>query len=349
MAMVFTVSFCACTENKTDSKTEYTVKFSVCAPSGVQTNTIADKQIVNGDVVERPTVVQRGTGGYYITGWYEDESYTQEWDFDIDAVNKDITLYAKWGRKYTVEYYSNQSLESPIYSETVTEGKTVTPSDDVFVGYKVNGYYTDKNHTQVFNANSPVTSDLSVYANTSETLYFGADSIKKNFTQRRALSDSTGEIGVTTVKFDTNGEKYAEVKFGLTTKTTNACIILSGVNVDITKSQKIKITYRNLGNSEKFRFFFVLKDSGGDYVGSNNAGDYDNERNYDYSFKSSEKNMSATSEWATLEIDLASLNTYWKNASYLSALRIDSWYKAKDETDDTNIIQIKSIEGITVE
>ena len=29
-------------------------------------------------------------------GWYKDESLTQEWNFEVDTVSKDTTLYAKW-------------------------------------------------------------------------------------------------------------------------------------------------------------------------------------------------------------------------------------------------------------
>ena len=29
-------------------------------------------------------------------GWYKDENCSELWDFDVDVVTEDITLYAKW-------------------------------------------------------------------------------------------------------------------------------------------------------------------------------------------------------------------------------------------------------------
>lgn len=36
--------------------------------------------------------------GYYFAGWYTDKEFTHMWDFEKDAVIKDLTLYAKWSK-----------------------------------------------------------------------------------------------------------------------------------------------------------------------------------------------------------------------------------------------------------
>ena len=98
-----------------------------------------------------------------------------------------------------------------------------------------------------------------------------------------------------------------------------------------------------------FRIFFIVKDKEGEYLGVNNANNYDAERNLDYTFTSEQKNMKADDEWTVAEIDLAENNSFWKDAYTLVGLRIDGRYKAQSVSDDTNVFMIKSIEGVSYE
>ena len=43
-------------------------------------------------------------GGYIFQGWYKEKTTKNAWDFGKDVVDKDITLFAKWGT-YTSETY----------------------------------------------------------------------------------------------------------------------------------------------------------------------------------------------------------------------------------------------------
>ncbi|MGN1052293.1 MAG: InlB B-repeat-containing protein, partial [Candidatus Scatosoma sp.] len=125
MSVFLAAGFVACS-SQTKTAQSFTVSFDVCAPDGVKTNVLLDKKAEYGEVIEEPKVAQRsGDNSYFIEGWYEDAAYTKEWDFDIDCVRNDLTLYAKWGRKYTVEYYSNQSPDEAVYSSTVKDGRRV--------------------------------------------------------------------------------------------------------------------------------------------------------------------------------------------------------------------------------
>ena len=49
--------------------------------------------------------------GYLFDGWYIDESYTLEWDFNTFVVVTNITLYAKWEEIPEVE-------EGPVFDDT---------------------------------------------------------------------------------------------------------------------------------------------------------------------------------------------------------------------------------------
>lgn len=51
--------------------------------------------------------------------WYKDFELTEEWDFDVDTVEKSITLYAKWDYVvYTIEY----DLQGGFFPEDLPDG-----------------------------------------------------------------------------------------------------------------------------------------------------------------------------------------------------------------------------------
>lgn len=50
-----------------------------------------------GDLIAEPTPPVKE--GYMFTGWYRDIDCTVEWDFTLDKVEGDLTLYAGWKEK----------------------------------------------------------------------------------------------------------------------------------------------------------------------------------------------------------------------------------------------------------
>ena len=75
--------FCPCNE------TYYTVTFDTQEGSRIDPVTVS-----SGSMVTRPADPARD--GFTFGGWYKEAACTNAWDFDSDAVNADITLYAKW-------------------------------------------------------------------------------------------------------------------------------------------------------------------------------------------------------------------------------------------------------------
>ena len=55
---------------------------------------IEDQKVWKGKNVERPAQPKRV--GRMFAGWYTDEDCTNRWDFEIDTVSDNMTLYAKW-------------------------------------------------------------------------------------------------------------------------------------------------------------------------------------------------------------------------------------------------------------
>jgi len=51
--------------------------------------------VSHGSSISKP-VVPPEKSGYVLVGWYTDLDYAHRWDFKVDTVTSDITLYAKW-------------------------------------------------------------------------------------------------------------------------------------------------------------------------------------------------------------------------------------------------------------
>ncbi|RJE88885.1 hypothetical protein D3P07_13065 [Paenibacillus sp. 1011MAR3C5] len=108
--------------------------------------------------------------GFTFSGWYTDIALTDEYHFSL-PVTGDLTLYAKWTMiSYTVVYDSTGG--SAIASETVKYGDSIAiPDQPTKKGYTFEGWYTDKELTESYDFNLPVTGDLSLFASWSINLY----------------------------------------------------------------------------------------------------------------------------------------------------------------------------------
>ena len=145
--------------------------------------------------VARPT--QPTKAGYEFAGWYKDEGLTEEFDFG-SKIAGDITLYAKWVEQgqnngdsggnnqnqggdngqgqnqgdngqgnnqppteYTVTFESNGGSE---VTNIKTTSKITKPTDPTKDNNRFDGWYSDSGLTQLFNFDSSITSDITLYA-----------------------------------------------------------------------------------------------------------------------------------------------------------------------------------------
>jgi|GEM_PF-6932037 len=98
------------------------VSFSV----GSEVTINSDYQLVTkGSLVSRPQVVMKN---YFVAGWYEDISFNKRWNFNVDRVNNDITLYPRWVRFANANisqrldgffYYSNYMMADNQYYASI--------------------------------------------------------------------------------------------------------------------------------------------------------------------------------------------------------------------------------------
>ena len=90
------VFFPACSCNSNDNNTSkepsyYTVRFYT---NSGDTFNIPSQTVQEGELVRRPSDPTRT--GYVFIGWYQDSALNIVWNFGIDTVKHDMTLYARW-------------------------------------------------------------------------------------------------------------------------------------------------------------------------------------------------------------------------------------------------------------
>lgn len=112
----------------------------------LETNT---KQSINpiivpeGELIVIPKEIQKQ--GYLLEGWYQDKEMTQKYDLKITP-DKDMTLYAKWEKAYTITTELEELQNSIILNKTIAmKGDTITveikpDSKITFKEVKVNGH-----------------------------------------------------------------------------------------------------------------------------------------------------------------------------------------------------------------
>ena len=342
-------------ESPTDSEAEtedpnavYVVKFDTCID--LPTNKALDQKAHKGDLVVEPDIRVRGENpdGYRVAGWYTDREYEAEWDFGLDKVAGDMTLYAKWDAYYDVNFYL-KGLEIPVYSTEVKKGRKTGRCDDSIYGYKVKGYYLSEEFAEgsEFDFDEPITSKTDIYIDVEDYMYFDSKSLANGFRAVAAISGAGSTAG--SISEETkNGETYARANFGYSTA-RDPYICAEGLNVDITKSQIVEIKFKNVGNANQLMFYWVLKDNSGNYVGTET---YSGNQNFCYTYGNKEMQMSEDDEWVILRINIASEqepakpNNMWKNADRLYSLRIQSLYAFNGTAGEKNELLISYIKGV---
>ena len=120
--------------------------------------------LAEGTKVVEPAPMTRT--GFGFNGWYTDPGYTNPWNFTVDIVTSDITLYAKWDMpSYTVTFNTNGGTPVPDHQE-LAAGAKVTKAPPVYsAGFGFAGWYSDPGYTNLWDfATDTVTSNITLYA-----------------------------------------------------------------------------------------------------------------------------------------------------------------------------------------
>ena len=104
-------------------------------------------------------------------GWFIDETFTDEWNFESDTVQEDMVLYAGYTEYYSVSFSVNGQIVS---TENFDKGEKVKqPADPALEpGTKFTGWYSDESFTAKWDfASQTVTADTTLYAGIEEVPY----------------------------------------------------------------------------------------------------------------------------------------------------------------------------------
>ncbi len=318
---------------------EYTVTFNTC--TNLKTNKIKERTVAAGGKVTQPNVyaTDKEYSNYLISGWYKDPEYQNEWDFDKDVVNENIMLYAKWEKQYFIRYFTTVQKE-PYLGIYVMDGEVAPKQDELIPGYKVEGYYQDAGYSIPYDFSQQITKDTDIYMKMSDGLWWDGKSIVNNWLLEKATGDKS-TIGNMKVE-EKNGESYARIDFGYAEYADSRISAFPGL--DMTGSQIVTITYKNLGNTPGFRIFWTVQYEDGTVSGQDGE-----DRTWDFGEVDLKKGMSEDDDWETLTIDMGKLSTIngasqWAGGKILSYFRLDSMYYAGLEKEYVdNIMLIKEI------
>lgn len=363
-----------------EEATTATVRFDV--NTVFETNVLKDKTVTIGKRVSKPKayITQDNPTNLQVYGWYTDAACTEQWDFKNDRVNEDMTLYAKWVELYNVNYYVNGEL---VQEGTAFNGDTIEEDVSLVEGYKYLGSYVDEAMTEKFDYSKPIEESCNVYMQRSPGIFLSDNEdiggTKGSLTNALAAYvgsyayredgsavDQEGWVEEYTIKYEgANGEVTEEdctyVNFGYTPTVGDGFVEISQ-SFDISQSQKIRMTYKNLGNATGVCVYFTtmldLESSLYSATGPNYTQDFCYPNHTEnpgarIDFTAEQKNMADTDEWQTVDFDLYEIYkkgySIWGTSPYLGALRIQINYKSTHEDDWSNEFLIKSIEGIPVD
>lgn len=142
LACAFALMSCA-SQATSEATTVYTVSFETNGGSTVEPIQVeAGRRIMA--TIDDPTK----DGNYEFDGWFKDnETFTNPWNFEIDIVTADITLYAKW--LDSQPFPTNIQMSDEPFSSIVTWRQTGITTETVFTVYLTLGELKTRTETQL--------------------------------------------------------------------------------------------------------------------------------------------------------------------------------------------------------
>ena len=338
-----------CASNKNKAPDGYAV-VHFDTQTDMETNVIEDQTIKLGSFAKEPYVVcpKNLNADMKISGWYQEKSYEHKWNFTSNPVTRDMTLYAKWVEMISISYYLKGS-SSPIWVvNNASYGEPLELHDELCDGYEFYGYFLDKECTIPFDLDKPLTENTVVYMYRGETLHLNPYSIKRRFTMIAAGGSGSTAGNISDVKLDPSGVSCVDVNFGYSTS-ADPYMVITNPYIDISKSQKIKIKFKNFGACTNLAFYWVSQYEDGSYAGNYRVDTEGNSAHY--TLNGYECFMTEDDPWIEREFDLSEKFTNgvstWGNSVTLTRLRIQFGYISRNQHDTSNVIRIASIDAVS--
>ena len=325
-----------------------------------ETNKIQDQEVrIGKKITKKPRVffMDDNPDNLDVSGWYTSKDLTVEWDFKKDLVEHSMTLYAKWEKSCVVNYYLGDD-PTPVKSQQSFAGTYIKEYPSYAAGYRYLGSFADEEHTIPFDFSSPIKDDTNVYMGRSEGIYV-ADSpsfegeilpthLYENVTTKLGSYVEDSEEGWVEKRTLANGEVCTYANMGYT-PTIGDPYLEFDLNLDITHSQVLRFTFKNLGNCNYINLYFTAYVDFDNGVYSKTSGNYNDTYMIRKALSVEQRNMDENDPWTYLDFDLSSIYTdgysVWGTSPTLGSLRFQTTYR-NTSRDDMNEFLFCSIEGI---
>ncbi|WP_459188925.1 InlB B-repeat-containing protein [Parabacteroides sp. APC149_11_2_Y6] len=214
LLLLLTVAFSSC---KKDDPVivEYTVSFESNGGSG-----LSPVKVPEGGKVTKPGDPIKE--GETFLGWYKETAFTTVWDFEKDVVTQNLSLYARWSNPgevvYTVSFDTDGGSE--IEAVSVLDKETVLkPANPEKTGFEFKGWYSDPEKVTVYDFESLVTADITLYAKWLKSevalVDFNVSELAANGIEWDVVTktlDITNATGSATLYFNVSGVSSVDVK-----------------------------------------------------------------------------------------------------------------------------------------
>jgi uncharacterized repeat protein (TIGR02543 family) len=173
LMMIFLTVTVSCSGSSSPPVIQYTVTFDSQGADGA-VNTISEKVTAPATTVGTLPAAPKKTG-YIFAGWWTGVGGSGTEFTASTPVTADITVYAYWSPHpvYTVTYDSQGG--TPVDAQHVTSPATTVgtlPTPPTYAGYTFAGWYTGTiGSGTAFTASTPVTANITVYANWNSYSY----------------------------------------------------------------------------------------------------------------------------------------------------------------------------------
>jgi len=241
-----------------DTKTEtFTITFDSKGGSSVTSQTVK-----KGNKATKPADPTRS--GYTFAGWYKEEAYTNEFNFETTTITYDRTLYAKWTQnssgggesttKYIVTFDVNGHGTAPA-NQTISKGGIVTkPTDPSATGYTFGGWYKEASCTNAWNfTTDTVNGATTLYAKwtqitTNDVITKYSSYTEGAYVEFKVASASAASNSI--VSYSSNGSNWTNIdseliRYNNSTKKARADILgLKAGNyyIKVNNTEKVEVT-----------------------------------------------------------------------------------------------------------
>ena len=241
-----------------------TYSFYKVEPSTVTFNVDGEETTVsamNGKKVAKPEAPVKE--GYTFIGWYKDSSYNEVYNFDVEVVKGDLTLYARFVETTTTTEYrvSFKDGDTTLFADTKTTNGVVydlpTPEDKD--GKKFLGWWTSD-----FNDPEKLTSEYKGEALTSNTVLYAVwddGSLHVSVTESGVTWNSLGTGAAYTVDIEGPAGKKSFPSNTVSYKYNFNSEVAGTYKVTVTSGDKATTVYYNNKTLARVSSFEVVDSS----------------------------------------------------------------------------------------